>query len=140
MLPRVYFELGMVYRLTNRSTEALRGFQQALAALEGDPLRRGDRYFFAEIKCNLGHILYDGERYSEALSALSEIVWDLPRPYPYYYTLATLGHCYLAMGQHSKARNCYEEVLASESAPDEDKAAAREGLSRLPPTSGARTH
>jgi len=139
-LHRIYFEIGRVLHLTNRPTEALRSFQQALAALEGNPLLRGDRDFIADIKCEVGHILYEAERYGEAISTFAGIISELPRPNPYYYTLVTLGHSYLATGQHAKARDCYEEVLASKEAPDDNKVVAREGLSRLPPPPRRRTH
>lgn len=132
-LPRVYFELGMVQRLTNRPEEAMVSFERALAALDFNPALRADRDFLAEVKWELGHLYYSAGRYREAISAFREALPNLPEPYPYWYALTSLGHCYLASRQDAQARDCYEEVLAAERASDEDKAAAREGLSRLPP-------
>lgn len=42
--------------------------------------------------------------------------------------LLSLGHCYLITGDSQKARECYDEVLASAQALEEDKDSARKNL------------
>ncbi len=139
-LPRIHFELGKVYHFSNRTQEAISAFEQALATLHLNPFLRTDRNYIAEIRWELGDLYYDAKRYSEAITALREALPDLPTPYPYFDTLISLGHCYLITRQYPRARECYEEVLASEGASKEEKTTAREGLSRLPPLPPPRVH
>jgi tetratricopeptide (TPR) repeat protein len=134
-LPMIYFELGKVHRLTNHPEEAVTAFEQALKALDLSPIMRRDRVFVTETRWELGNSYYDVKGYEKAIAAFREALRDLPEVYPYLYchTLLSLGHCYLATRQYAGARDCYEEVLASEQASREEKETAQEGLSRLPP-------
>jgi tetratricopeptide (TPR) repeat protein len=133
LLPRIYFELGRVQRLANRSDGAMTALEQAVSALHRNRELHSDQDLFAEIKWELGNLYYDAGRYEEAISALREAVPHLPAPYPYFDTLISLGHLYLLTGQYARARDCYQEVLISDQASKEERATAEEGLSRLPP-------
>ncbi len=134
-LPMIYFELGKVHRLTNHPAEAVTAFEHALKALDFSPIMRRDRVFVTETQWELGNSYYDVNRYGEAIAPFREALQGLPEVYPYLYchTLVSLAHCYLATRQHANARDCYEEVLASEQASLEQKGLAQEGLSCLPP-------
>jgi tetratricopeptide (TPR) repeat protein len=141
MLPRIYFELGKIQRLTDRPEEALITFEQVLAKLEQNPSLRSDRDFISEIKWELGYLYSGAKRYGEAILNFREVLGRLPdQGYPYCNVLVSLGTCYLAVGQYAGARDCYREVLACERASQEERHVAEEGLSRLPPVSGPRTH
>jgi len=141
-LTRVCFEMGKVCRLTNRPEEAVVAFERALGALDVNPFLRGDRGFVAEIRWELGNLYYDAKRYRDAIAAFREVIPDLLERYPELYcgTLIYLGHCYVLTGQHGKAQDCFQEVLASEQASNEEKAAAQEWLSSLPPLQPPRVH
>lgn len=136
ILPRIYFELGKLLRVTNRPGEAVIAFEQALSALDFNLALRRNQDFVGEIRWELGYLYCEAKRYEEAISAFREALSNLVRThaYPYCNALVSLGYCYLMAGQYAKARDCYEEVLASEEASDEERMAAQEGLSRLPPT------
>lgn len=141
VLPKIHFELGKVYRLTSCPEEATVAFEQGLAVLDVNPLLRADRDFVTEIRWELGYLYYEAKRYGEAINSFREVLRGLPdESYPYYNTLASLGQCYLATGQYVEARECYEEALAAEHASKEEKEAAQEGLSRLPPLPPRRVH
>ena len=141
-LARIYYELGKVLRLANRADEALVVFGQALAAADARSVPRGYRSMIAEIQWELGNLHYDAQRYGEALAAFQGALPNLIETFPALYsdTILTLGHCCLATGQHARARDYYEEVLASEHATGDQKAAARDGLSQLPPLSPSKLH
>jgi len=141
-LARIYYELGKVLRLANRDDEALVVFGQALAAADPRSVPRGYRSMIAEIQWELGNLHYDAQRYGEALAAFQGALPNLIETLPALYsdTILILGHCCLATGQHARARDYYEEVLASEHSTGDQKATARDGLSQLPPLSPSRLH
>jgi tetratricopeptide (TPR) repeat protein len=140
-LPKIHFELGKVYRLTSRPEEAMAAFEQALAVLDVNPLLSADRDFIAEIRWELGYLYYEAKRYGEAIIAFREVLQCLSdKSYPYCNTIVSLGQCYLATGHYVEARDCYEEVLATEQASTEEKEIVQEGLSRLPPLPPPRVH
>jgi tetratricopeptide (TPR) repeat protein len=141
VLPNIHLELGKVYRLTSRPEEATVAFEQGLAVLDVNPLLRADRDFVTEIAWELGYLYYEAKRHGEAINSFREVLRRLPgESYPYYNTLVSLGQCYLATGQYVEARECYEEALAAEHASKEEKEAAQEGLSHLPPLPPRRVH
>lgn len=141
-LPMIHFELGKVYRLANIPEEAVLAFEQALTALGTSRALREDRDSVVQIKWELGNAYYDMGRYDEAVPTFQEVLPEVLEIYPYLYwnTLISLGHCYLATGQYAKARDCYEEVAASEQASRDEKAVAQEALSALPPLPPPRPH
>ncbi len=134
MLPRLYFERGLIQRLTNRPTEAQRTFQQVLAALQAHPTLCNDPHFLAEVHWNLAELYYESEAYREAAAAFQEVLAHHAKDDPYHRNaLLWLGHCHLGTGAHAEARDCYQEVLNSPHASETEKASAREGLAALPP-------
>ena len=134
MLPRLYYEKGLIERSTNRSAGACSTFFQAVAALETHPRLRRDPLLVREIHWNLGELYYESRQYKEAAEALQQVVLHYSENEPYRSNaLLMLGHCHLGTGSYVKARNCYEEVLSVPDAPEADRVAAREGLAALPP-------
>jgi len=140
LLPRVYFELGRVQRLSERPEVAVESFEQAMTALGLGPHLPRDQELDREINWELGNLYYDAGRFADAIAAFRNALPGLPEPYPYFDTLISLGHCYLIIGHYERARECYDEVLASEKASKEEKATAQDGLSRLPPLPPPRIH
>jgi len=139
---RIYYELGKALRLANRPDEALVAFGHALAAFNLRSPLRGYRSMIAETWWELGNLHYDAQRYGKAIAAFQAALPHLLEALPALYsdTILALGHCCLVTGQHARARDYYEEVLASEEATGEQRATAQEGLSQLPPSSRRRVH
>jgi tetratricopeptide (TPR) repeat protein len=80
---------------------------------------------------NLGKIHYGVEEYREAATAFEEVIgYQSDDDRDRYNTLVWLGHCYFAIGDNGKARDCYEKVLASPHASDTDRISAQKGLVR----------
>jgi tetratricopeptide (TPR) repeat protein len=139
LLPRIYVELGTVQLRTSRTAEALVSFEEALKALELNPALRRDPQFVSEIRWTLGNLYYDSRRYTDAASVLREGLPDFP-PHLYCHTLITIGNCHFATGKYGAARECYEEVLASDRASGEEKLAAQGAIAGLPPLPPTRVH
>lgn len=140
LTPRIHFGLGKLYRSTGREKEAAESFRSALGALGLNPALLADAQFVAEIKWELANLVFARKSYAEASLLFREAIPHLPAPYPYFDALVCLGHCYLATGEYARARDCYEEVLASQAAAAEERATAREGLSRIPPFARPKAH
>ena len=82
---------------------------------------------------SLANLYYEAGQYEEATAAFEEVLSYYPEDVPHHCTaLLWLGRCHDATEDCEKARDCYEQVLASPHASEEDKASAREGLARLP--------
>lgn len=141
-LTRIYYELGKVRCAANRPDEALVAFKEAVEIAESQSTSRGYRSMLAEMRWEIGNIHYEAERYSEAISAFVSGLPDLIDTFPHLYsnTILALGHSYVLVGQPTKARDCYEELLASEQASREEKAIAQQALSHLPPLPPPRLH
>jgi tetratricopeptide (TPR) repeat protein len=90
---------------------------------------------------NLGKIHYAEQEYREAASLFEEVVdYQADDDRDRYNTLLWLGHCYFAVGDHSKARECYSQITHSAVAVNFDKEAAQEALLKLPQPAGKTLH
>lgn len=90
---------------------------------------------------NLGKIHYEAEEYSEAIPLFEEVLgYQLDDDPDRYNTLLWLGHCYFAIGDNAKARDCYEQVTISPHAVEADKEAARKSLTNVPKLPGKTFH
>lgn len=133
VLPIIYFNLGLVQRGTNRLADARKSFEEALRVVQDDPHLRNDSHFLTELHWNLGEVCYEVGNYREAAAAFRQVVNLQPKDNEYRCNaLLWLGHSYLGMGDYAGGRRCYEDVLATRDASEEQKAAAKEGLQALP--------
>jgi tetratricopeptide (TPR) repeat protein len=92
-----------------------------------------------KVKARVGmaKVLYELRDYRQAASTFEALLTNYPCDDPgYFNTLFWLGGCFEALRMESRARDCYEDILAAQSALEEDKASARERLKRLTSSSG----
>jgi tetratricopeptide (TPR) repeat protein len=122
---RLDVELGEIQRSTNRLVESKERFSHALAALKSDPYFHNDTQTLGEVYFNLASVCYELGEYEDAVSFYNEVLRCDTKDGPSYWTaLYWLGRSYEATEDHSKARDCYAEVLASSRATEDDKALA----------------
>lgn len=82
-----------------------------------------------DLAWNLGKLHYESEKYEEAAAAFEEVLSYQPEDDPdHWNTLIWLGNCYETMGDHGKAQDCFEKVLASANSLEADKKLARRGV------------
>lgn len=93
-------------------------------------------------RAGMAKVLYELGDYEQAASALEALLPNYPSDDPgYYNTLLWLGGCFEGMWMEARARDCYEDILAAQTALEEDKASARERLKRLASQGGSQqTH
>ena len=140
-LPRIYFERGLILRSTGRPAEAWRSFQEALEALKSDPALSEDEHFLTEASWNLGELSYEAGNYEKAAASFRAVLSIHPEDDSTQRdALLWLGHCYIGTRNYGKARDCYEEVLASRHATEAQLASARDGMAALPPLPKQRLH
>jgi tetratricopeptide (TPR) repeat protein len=134
VLPGLHFELALIQRATQRQADARGSFQRALAMVRNDPVLRSDLHFLTEIPWNLGELFYEAQDYEAALKEFQQVLLAHPDDDSYRRgALLWLGHCHLAAGSVAQAKQCYEAVLASPHASQEERDVAREGLEADPP-------
>lgn len=118
--------LGHSYGRTKSFSKARECFEEMLAssnALDKDK---------ADAQRGLANLDYESGRYKEAATAYQQAL-------AYYGNddssrsgiLLWLGYCYQRIGSSAKARDCFEETLASPHASSDEKGWARSGLARL---------
>lgn len=120
--------IGHCYQAARTYAKAQTCFERVLASPSATEVERLDA------KDNLARNLYESREYRNA----SVIFQDLLAAYPkddqrQANIILWLGHCYEGLGDHGKARESYEEVIASPHALAEDQTSAMESLRRLPP-------
>lgn len=132
-LPGILVTLGFIQRAAGRPTDARESFARALQAVMQHQFLRHDRGLLGTIYAHLGEIDYDAREYAkaadsfrQALAQRSEDGRDRHR------ALIWLGDCHLAMGAKAEARSCYQQVVSSPVAADEERQHARDGLAALP--------
>lgn len=130
--PVIYFALGMVQRSTNRFSDAIESFERAA---EGWRAHGSDPHSTTAVLWQLSELYYDSRDYGKAAEALRKIlVYHSEDDEDHRKALVWLGHCHLAIGDVSKAQSCYEELLHSPAASEQEKAMAVEGLQAVPGT------
>lgn len=140
-LPLLYFTLGLIQRDANRPADARNTFQETLRVVEQNPFVRGDPDFLTQVHWNLGELYYESGEYGEAAAAFEQVLHHHQADDSHHRNaLLWLGHCFVATRVHAKARDCYEEVLASPRASEIEKRSAQEGLAALPPPRNQRPH
>ena len=81
---------------------------------------------------SLGKVYYDQKQYAEAIAAFEEVLNSCAHDDTYrFHALVWLGYSCHAMGAYARARDCFEEVLASSYASEAEKTSARQALARL---------
>ena len=84
------------------------------------------------LTASLGKVYYQQSQYAEAVAAFEEVLLSCPNDETYRcHALLWLGYSCHALGSHSRARDCFEEVLTSPVASEDEKTSARKGLARL---------
>jgi tetratricopeptide (TPR) repeat protein len=88
-------------------------------------------------RAGIAKVLYELRDYRQAASTFEALLTNYPSEDPgYFNTLLWLGGCFEALWMESRARGCYEDILAAQSALEEDKVSARERLKRLTSSPG----
>jgi len=129
ILPGLHLELGVIQRSTGRLAEARETLQQALVELRNDPYLQDEPDLLVEIHRALAGVYYELAQYQHAAAAYQEVLRfhsedDSCRRDAFLW----LGHCYLAIGAHDKARDCYEKLLASPNVLPTEKGLAQRAL------------
>jgi len=132
ILPNLYIELGLTQTATNRLADAQLTFQQALAALDGDPYKERKGHLYGEVCKNLGALCFEMGKYEEAVVQLKECLrYFAQDDYNYWNALLWLGHSYKSTESDDKARDLFKDLLASPHATGNDKGSAQKGLGEL---------
>jgi tetratricopeptide (TPR) repeat protein len=88
-------------------------------------------------RAGMAKVLYELRDFRQAASTFEALLTNYPSDDPgYFNTLLWLGGCFEALWMESRARDCYEDILAAQSALEEDKLSAQERLKRLTSFSG----
>lgn len=86
-----------------------------------------------KLTASLGKGYYEQKQYAESIAAFEETLTVCAKDDPYRcHVLLWLGYSCHAMETYARARQCFEEVLASPLASDDEKASARKGIELLP--------
>jgi tetratricopeptide (TPR) repeat protein len=131
--------LGWCHQAMERPERAMEYFEKVLVSpnvseTEKISAKKG-------LAWNRGQIHYGAEEYKEAAVLFEEVLGYQSDDDPdRYNTLLWLGHCYFAVGDYGKARDCYAPVTISPHAVDVDREAARKALSNLTQPSGNTLH
>jgi len=85
-----------------------------------------------KLTSSLGKVYYESKSYAEAIAAFEDVLTFCPETEPHrFHALIWLGYSYLATKMYGRARDCFEEVVASSCASEAEKASARQGLALL---------
>jgi tetratricopeptide (TPR) repeat protein len=88
-------------------------------------------------RAGMARVLYELREPRQAAGAFEALLPNYPSDDPSYFNiLLWLGGCFESLWMESKARDCYEDILAAQSASEEDKVSAQERLKRLTSSSG----
>ncbi|NCJ07731.1 tetratricopeptide repeat protein [Synechococcales cyanobacterium C] len=101
-----HFELGSIYLTKNLAVQAIKQFQQALKAAEGEPEEN-----LAPIYNALGYAYFTQEQYDLAIRNYKESLKVQPN---YVTALNNLGHSYERKSLTNQALEAYEQVLTLE--------------------------
>ncbi|MDH5740630.1 MAG: tetratricopeptide repeat protein [Nitrospira sp.] len=131
VLPNLYLELGTTQCHMSRFNDAKHSFRQALLALEADPYGSKKANVFARTYLSLAGVCYELGDLKGAEAAYEEVVNLQDERSPYHCAaLLGLGQSYRAANTEAKARECFEKVLASHTATEEERLTARVDLAR----------
>ncbi|MBI4487787.1 MAG: tetratricopeptide repeat protein [Deltaproteobacteria bacterium] len=123
--------LGYAYQCTDAYAKARDCYEEVLAstyASETDKVSARRSLVWC-----LANLYYESGKYEEAAAGFEEFLTSYPEDALYQRAaLLWMGYSYQAMGANEQARDCFEKVLASPHASENEKASAREGLARLP--------
>ena len=122
--------IGWCYQATEEYQRAIDSFKKVLGSPD---ISENEKTSASQsLAWNQGKIHYGVEEYREAAVFFQEVLgYQVDDDRDRYNTLLWLGHCYFAIGEFVKARDCYSQVTLSPHAADLDKEAAREALSYL---------
>jgi tetratricopeptide (TPR) repeat protein len=82
---------------------------------------------------SFGRSYYKSGRYAEAIATFEEVLASCSKDDSHRcHALLWLGFSLAGNRIYSRARDCFEEVLASSLASENEKASARKGLAGLP--------
>jgi tetratricopeptide (TPR) repeat protein len=129
--PALYYTLGLTKLARKQLPEARAAFEAALRSLQTLPpgpdpeMARALYWALVQLHFELGNLSETISTLRQLLAHYAEDVAGRRRVYLW------LGDCYTKSGNGAEARRCYEEVLSSSRASDEEREAAREGLSTL---------
>jgi tetratricopeptide (TPR) repeat protein len=130
--PQLYITLGLVYEGESRWAEAKGAFERAVEVVRA-MFPAGGHVFLEDILSHQAGIQYQLGNVEVAVSILEGQLRTL---YPvesngWHRIHNYLAAVYTAMERHAEARDSYERVLASPSATEEHREAARKGLAEL---------
>ncbi len=124
---KLYFDLGEMYFNSDRKREAFDAFNNALNYKEYTPNLQDDTEYIAEIYWYLGTLVYNSINdynydFDKVIGYLNKTLEYINEDHGYYYdSYITLGHCYLAKENYSKAKEHYNIVLSATSVTEEQK-------------------
>jgi tetratricopeptide (TPR) repeat protein len=92
-----------------------------------------DKALARKLTASLGKVYYEQKQYAECIAAFEETLTVCAKDDPYRsHVLLWLGYSCHATGEHARARNYFQAVLASPYASEAEKSSARKGLGLLP--------
>jgi tetratricopeptide (TPR) repeat protein len=128
---KLYFSLGSVLRAASRSVEARNVFSKArdeIQSLQTSP----DMNLLRQIEWALGGIYYELGEYEHAIEAYRSLLSFYQDDTVYRRNaLLLLGQSYQRKDERGAAQNCYNAIVMSGSASEQEKAHAQQGLGNI---------
>lgn len=133
LTPSLCLTRGLVLRGLRRPRDAREALMEAVRTGKDVPYLQQDCEFWKAVYGNLAELLYEAKEYHAA----AETLINLLRQYPAgavgrCRVITWLGDCYVFVDEHDRARQCFEMVLESPDASEDERSEARIAISRLP--------
>jgi tetratricopeptide (TPR) repeat protein len=125
----IRLRLGYCYEALSEYHKATNCFEDIIESRDASEL---DKKSAERARARIGaKLFYENGDYEDAAAGFRKVL-QYPEDVPdRRAALLSLGRCYIAMKEYDRARESYEEVLASDNASEDEKTSARAGLSQL---------
>ncbi|HYV75203.1 MAG TPA: tetratricopeptide repeat protein, partial [Candidatus Binatia bacterium] len=135
---RIHFEFGKLLLSAGRLDEAREAFGAALVLRENSPPLAGNPLYLADILWHLGSVAYQQGDMEETIRCLDQVLVVISRDHAYFANShITLGHCYVARSDYTKAREHYNLAVFAPCASDQEMEMAQHCLKNIGETGTA---
>jgi tetratricopeptide (TPR) repeat protein len=118
---KIHFEFGKLLLAAKRLDEAREAFGAALVFREKSPPLLTNPLYLADILWHLASVTYQQSDMEETIRSLKQALTLITPDHAYFADAhITLGHCYAARDDYSKAREHYNLAIFAPFASDEE--------------------
>lgn len=127
--PRLYCTLGLILKSLDLLVEACDAFERALSNVDKKSHESDRLVVLKEAYWNLGELYYELREYQKSINVLQKLLLLYPEDDLYRRDiLVSLGQGYQSTGNLTEARLCYEQVLRSPHASEDEKASTQQQM------------